>query len=60
MVTTRPDLSGQRLSLVVLPNAPAHQIVAAGGIVPTARCNLVGAIGRAALATLSPGSDDSG
>ncbi|WP_052443322.1 hypothetical protein [Streptacidiphilus neutrinimicus] len=54
VVTTQPALSAQRVSLIVLFNAAADQIVAARGIAPTGPAVLIGAIGRAALARLLP------
>ncbi|MFI6289888.1 transposase [Streptomyces sp. NPDC051018] len=54
LVTAQPGLSAERVSLIVLLNAAADQIVAARGIAPADPMGLVGAIGRAALAGLLP------
>lgn len=54
LVTTQPGLSAERVSLIVLLNAAADQIVAANGITPAGPVDLVGAIGRVALAGLLP------
>ncbi|MBO4259277.1 transposase [Streptomyces griseorubiginosus] len=54
LVTAQPDLSAERISLVVLLNDAADQIVAASGITLVGPVGLVGAIGRAALAGLLP------
>ncbi|MFE9313464.1 IS4 family transposase [Streptomyces sp. NPDC006706] len=54
LVTAQPGLSAERVSLIVLLNAAADQIVAAHGIAPPGPASLVGAIGRAALAGLLP------
>ncbi|GAA1934781.1 IS4 family transposase [Streptantibioticus ferralitis] len=54
LITAQPGLSAERVSLIVLLNAGADQIVAARGIAPTSPVTLVGAIGRAALAGLLP------
>ncbi|WP_329190861.1 IS4 family transposase [Actinacidiphila glaucinigra] len=56
LVTAQPGLSAERVSLIVLLNAAADQIVAARGIAPTDPVPLIGAIGRAALAGLLPKS----
>jgi hypothetical protein len=56
VVTAEPGLSAQSVSLIVLFNAAADQIVAARGIAPTDPVVLIGAIGRAALAGLMPPS----
>jgi hypothetical protein len=54
VITAHPDLPAERISLTVLLNAAADQIVAARNIAPTGPASLVGAIGRAALAGLLP------
>ncbi|WTW50507.1 IS4 family transposase (plasmid) [Streptomyces sp. NBC_00015] len=54
LVTARPELPAERISLTALLNAAADQIVAARGIAPTGVISLIGAIGRAALAGLLP------
>jgi hypothetical protein len=54
LVTAQPGLSADRVSMTVLLNAAADQIVAARGIAPTNPVTLVGAIGRAVLAGLLP------
>ncbi|MGW8358717.1 transposase [Streptomyces wedmorensis] len=54
LLTARPGLSAERVSLIVLLNAAADQIAAANGIVSTDPVALIGAIGRAALASLLP------
>jgi len=54
LVTARPGLSAQRISLTVLLGAAADQIIAARGIGPGEPVALIGAIGRAALAGLLP------
>jgi hypothetical protein len=54
LVAARPGLPAQRVSLIVLFNAAADQIVAGRGIAPTGPVTLIGAIGRAALASLLP------
>lgn len=53
VLTAQPALSVQRVSLIVLFNAAADQILAAREITPTAPV-LIGAIGRAALSGLLP------
>ncbi|MFD8079872.1 transposase [Streptomyces sp. NPDC059718] len=54
LVTAQPGLSAERVSLIVLLNAAADQIVAARGIAPAGPVGLVGAIGRVVLAGLLP------
>ncbi|WP_181809537.1 IS4 family transposase [Streptomyces shenzhenensis] len=54
LTTARPGLSPERISMIVLFNAAADQIVAAQGIAPHDPVILVGAIARAALAGLLP------
>ena len=54
LITARPGLSVQRVSLTVLLNAAADQIVAARGIGPDDPIALIGPVGRAALAGLLP------
>ena len=54
LVTARPGISAQRISLVVLLNTAADQIVAARGIGPDDPVALIGAIGRTALTGLLP------
>ena len=54
LVTAQPGPSSERVSLIVLLNAFADQIVAARGIAPTGPISLIGAIGRAAPASLLP------
>ena len=54
LVTARPGLSAQRISLTVLLNAAADQIIAARSIDAGDPVALIGAIGRAALAGLLP------
>ncbi|MGW2770956.1 transposase, partial [Streptomyces sp. NPDC001275] len=56
LVTAQPGLPAERVSMIVLLNAAADQIVAAHGIAPDGPVDLVGAIGRAALAGLLPKS----
>jgi len=56
VVTAQPSISAERVSLIVLLNAAADQIVAGHGITLAGPAVLIGAIGRAALASLvSPG-----
>jgi len=56
VVTAQPSISAERVSLIVLLNAAADQIVASHGITLAGPAVLIGAIGRAALASLvSPG-----
>ncbi|KAB1976634.1 IS4 family transposase [Streptomyces triticiradicis] len=52
VLTAQPGLSAERVSLTVLLNASADQIVAARGIAPTGPVSLIGVIGCAALADL--------
>lgn len=54
LTVTRPTLPAERISLTVLLNAAADQIVAARGIRSTDPMPLVGAIGDTALACLLP------
>lgn len=54
LVTARPDVPVQRISMAVLLNAAADQIVAAIGADGDDPVVLIGAIGRAALAGLHP------
>lgn len=54
VTTAQPSLSPERISMIVLFNAAADQIVAARGIAPNDPAILIGAIGRAALAGLLP------
>ncbi|MCX5355835.1 IS4 family transposase [Streptomyces mirabilis] len=54
VLTAQPGLPAERVSLTVLLNASADQIVAARGIAPTGPVSLIGVIGCAALADLLP------
>lgn len=54
LVAARPGLSAQRISITVLLNAAADQIVAARGIGPDEPVALIGVIGRTALTGLLP------
>jgi hypothetical protein len=54
LVTARPGLSVQRISLIVLLSSAADQIIAARGVGADEPVALIGAIGRAALAGLLP------
>ncbi|WP_266594045.1 IS4 family transposase [Streptomyces sp. NBC_00365] len=54
LVTAQPGLSAERVSLIVLLNAAADQIVAARGIAPAGPVGLVATIGCVALAGLLP------
>ena len=54
LVTARPGLSAQRISLTVILNAAADQIVAGRGIGLDEPVALIGAIGRTALTGLLP------
>jgi Insertion element 4 transposase N-terminal/Transposase DDE domain len=52
--STRPGLDMDRISFTVLLESAADQVTAAAGISPSGPAELVGAIGRAALAALWP------
>lgn len=54
LTVTQPNLPAERISLTVLLSTAGDQIVAACGVRPTDPVLLVGAIGRAALASLLP------
>jgi hypothetical protein len=56
LVTARPEISPQRVSLTMLLNAAADQIVAARGTGPDDPIALIAPVGRAALAGLLPDS----
>jgi transposase IS4-like protein/DDE family transposase len=56
LITARPEISAQRVSLTVLLNAAADQIVAARSPSPDDPIALIGPVGRAALAGLLPES----
>ena len=57
LVTARPDLSAQRISLIVLLGAATDQIVAARGIAAHEPVALIGAIGRTVLASFLPNAN---
>ena len=56
LITARPEISAQRVSLTVLLNATTGHIVAARSPGPDDPMALIGPVGRAALAGLFPDS----